>query len=195
MIRINLLPFRAARKKENVRRQLSIFLLSIVLVSIVVVWVSFSLSNKIKQLDKKISDTKAQVEKYNKINKEIAEIKKKLATLNKKIAVIESLDLNREGPVLTLDNISRLVVEKRMWLTLLEDKGSILKTSGKAVDNQTIADFMTRLNKSKKYKEVKLLSIKHDDSLKEKLNLKKFDITFKHIPPNTNSSDSKAKGK
>ena len=28
MIRINLLPFRAARKKENIRRQLTIFALS-----------------------------------------------------------------------------------------------------------------------------------------------------------------------
>jgi type IV pilus assembly protein PilN len=30
MIRINLLPFRAARKKENIRRQLSIYVLSVV---------------------------------------------------------------------------------------------------------------------------------------------------------------------
>ena len=37
MIRINLLPFRAARKKENVRRQVSVFLLSLVLVVIIAV--------------------------------------------------------------------------------------------------------------------------------------------------------------
>lgn len=195
MIRINLLPFRAARKKENVRRQVSIFLLSIVLVSIVVVWFSFYLSNKIKTVEKKISDTKTQVAKYNKINKEIAEIKKKLDTLNKKIDVIKSLDLNRKGPVLTLDNMSRLLVEKRMWFTLLEDNGSILKASGMAVDNQTIADFMTRLSTSKKYQEIKLLSIKHDDTVKEKLNLKRFDVTFKNVPPKTNSGDNKAKAK
>ena len=35
MIRINLLPFRAARRRENVRRQTSIFFLSVVLVTIV----------------------------------------------------------------------------------------------------------------------------------------------------------------
>ena len=31
MIRINLLPFRSTRQKENIRRQLSVFLLSIIL--------------------------------------------------------------------------------------------------------------------------------------------------------------------
>ena len=35
MIRINLLPFRAARKKENVRRQISLFLLSLAFLLVV----------------------------------------------------------------------------------------------------------------------------------------------------------------
>ena len=39
MIRINLLPFRSTRKKENIRRQLSIFVLSLILA--VVAYFSF----------------------------------------------------------------------------------------------------------------------------------------------------------
>jgi type IV pilus assembly protein PilN len=85
MIRINLLPFRAARKKENIRRQVSIFMLSLVLVVIVAAWFNYLLSGKIESLNRKVADTKAQVEKYNKINQEIAEIKKKLSILNQKI--------------------------------------------------------------------------------------------------------------
>ena len=119
MIRINLLPFRAARKKENIRRQVSICLLSLAFVVIVSTWFNHFLSGKIDTLDKKISDTKAQVEKYNEINKEIAEIKKKLAVLKKKIEVIKSLDLTRKVPVKLLDDLSKLNVEKRMWLTSL----------------------------------------------------------------------------
>ena len=74
MIRINLLPFRAARKKENIRRQVSVFLLSLVLVVIVAAWFNYLLSGKITTLDKRIADTTAQVEKYNKINQEIADM-------------------------------------------------------------------------------------------------------------------------
>ncbi len=182
MIRINLLPFRAARKKENVRRQASVFLLSLVLVAIVAAWFNYLLSGKIKTLDKQIADTKAQVEKYNKINQEIADIKKKLDMLNKKIEVIKSLDLTRKAPVELLDDMSKLVVEKRMWLTGLEEKTGNVKVLGIALDNPTIAEYMTRIEASNAYLDVKLVSINQDSSVKGLL-LKKFDIRFRTASP------------
>ena len=182
MIRINLLPFRAARKKENIRRQLSVFLLSLVLVLILAGWFNYLLSSKIKTLNKDIQATQAQVDKYNKINKEIAEIKKKLDLLNKKIEVIESLDLTRKAPVELLDDMSRLTVEKRMWLTGLEEKSGKVKVVGIAVDNPTVAEYMTRIETSKKYLDVKLLSISQDTSIKG-LTLKTFSISFRKTPP------------
>jgi type IV pilus assembly protein PilN len=145
MIRINLLPFRAARKKENIRRQVSIFFLSLILVLIVAFWFNFVLSGKINTLNKQIKETKAQLDKYNKINKEIADIKKKLEILSKKIEVIQTLDLTRKVPVELLDDISRLLVEKRMWLTSLSEKSGAIKVSGIALDNPTIAEYMTRI--------------------------------------------------
>ena len=177
MIRINLLPFRAARKKENIRRQVSIFLLSLVFVVIIATWFSHFLSGRIETLDKKISDTKAQVEKYNEINKEIAEIKKKLAVLTKKIEVIKSLDLTRKAPVTLLDDLSRLNVEKQMWLTGLEEKAGNVKVTGIALDNPTIAEYISQIESLGKYTEVKLASISQDTSV-EGLKLKRFDIRF-----------------
>lgn len=177
MIRINLLPFRAARKKENIRRQISIFLLSLVLVVIVAAWFNYVLSGKIKTLDHRIGETKAQVDKYNKINQEIAEIKKKLDILNKKIEVIKSLDLTRKAPVELLDDMSSLIVEKQMWLAGLEEKSGTVKIVGIALDNPTIAEFMTRIESSAKYVDVKLMSINQDTSIKG-LELKRFEIRF-----------------
>jgi type IV pilus assembly protein PilN len=177
MIRINLLPFRAARKKENIRRQVSVFLLSLILVVIVAIWFNFILSGQIKSLNLRIADTKAQVEKYNEINKEIAEIKKKLDTLNKKIQVIESLDLTRKAGVELLDDMSSLVVEKQMWLIELEEKAGNVKIVGIALDNPTVAEYMTRIEASPKYVGVKLLSINQESTV-EGLELKKFDIEF-----------------
>jgi type IV pilus assembly protein PilN len=182
MIRINLLPFRAARKKENIRRQVSVFLLSLVLVVIVAVWFNVILSGKITSLNKKIADTKAQVEKYNKINKEIEDIKKKLDILNKKIEVIKSLDLTRKAPVELLTDMSRLVVEKQMWLTEIEEKSEKFKVVGIALDNPTIAEYMTRIESSPVYSDVKLLSINQDTSV-EGLELKKFNIQFQKSTP------------
>ncbi len=182
MIRINLLPFRAARKKEDIRRQISVFALSIVLTLIVAGYFSFYLSGKIKALNKKVQSTQAQVDKYNKINKEIADIKKKLDLLNKKIDVIKTLDQTRKAPVELLNDLSLLTVEKRMWYTELTEKGGVVKIEGIALDNPTIAEYMTRLETSKKYQNIKLLSINKDTSI-EGLNLKTFNISFKKLLP------------
>lgn len=182
MIRINLLPFRAARKKENIRRQASIFLLSLVLVLILATWFNFILSGKIKSLDTRIAETEKQVEKYNQINKEIAEIQRKLDILNKKIEVIESLDLIRKAPVQLLDDMSALIVEERMWLTMLEETSEIVQLVGVAMDNPTVAEYMTRIESSNKYDDVKLVSINQDTSVKG-LELKKFDIKCKKATP------------
>jgi type IV pilus assembly protein PilN len=148
------------------------------LVVIVAVWFNFILSGKISALNKQIAETKAQVEKYNKINQEIAEIKKKLDILNKKIEVIKDLDLTRKAPVELLDDMSRLVVEKQMWLTEIEEKSDTFKVVGIALDNPTIAEYMTRIESAPEYSDVKLLSINQDTTVKG-LELKKFDIQFK----------------
>jgi len=186
MIRINLLPFRAARKKEDIRRQVSVFVLSLVLVLIVAGYFSYYLSGKVTALNKAIQSTQAQVDKYNKINKEIADIKKKLDLLNKKIDVIKTLDLTRKAPVELLNDLSRLTVEKRMWYTEMTEKGGAVQVVGIALDNPTIAEFMTRLEASKKYQNIKLLSINKDKTIKG-LNLKTFSISFQKILPKTQS--------
>ena len=186
MIRINLLPFRAARKKENIRRQVSIFFLSLTLVLIVTFWFNTYLSGKISDLDKKIKDTKAQVDKYNKINNEISQIKKKLEMLNKKIEVIKTLDLTRKAPVELLADMSRLIVEKQMWLVAVREKAGSIDVQGIALDNPTVAEYLSRLQSSKRYVNVRLVSISKDNSVKG-MTLKRFQIQFNTAPINKES--------
>ena len=61
MIRINLLPFRAARKKENVRRQLTVFFLSMTLLVVAVFAVQLWLSSRVSSLDNKLKQTQAEL--------------------------------------------------------------------------------------------------------------------------------------
>ena len=68
MIRINLLPFRAARKSENIRRQVSLFFLSLILVIIVVGFFQIRLSAKISNLTEKVETTEKELEKMKKKN-------------------------------------------------------------------------------------------------------------------------------
>ena len=79
MIRINLLPFRAARKKENIRRQVSIFFLFLAFVIMVLFYVHITLGGRITKLENTVAQTKKEVKKYRKIRQEINNIKKKIS--------------------------------------------------------------------------------------------------------------------
>jgi type IV pilus assembly protein PilN len=178
MIRINLLPYRAARKKENIRIQVNVFVGSVVILIGIIFLYNSHLNGQIKRLNSDIESTKAQVEKYQQINKEITEIKQKLQILDRKINVIESLERDRKAPVQNLDSLYNLVVEKRMWYTQIEEKANLVKVSGIAIDNQTVADYMVKIEKSERFEKVRLSSIKQHKLQGKEINLKLFDIAF-----------------
>ena len=176
MIRINLLPFRAARKKENIRRQASIFALSLAFLLIILFYYNWSLGSKIDGLDDQIKQTKSELEKYDKINKEIAAIKKKLSNLKKKMVVMESLEANRFEPTRLLDIMTQVIVPKRMWFTNLVTSGSSVKIAGIALDNKTVADFMVRLEKTELFSDVDLKTLKQQ-KVGSSTNFKSFHIS------------------
>ena len=191
MIRINLLPFRAARKKENIRRQASIFMLSLAFLLIIFFYYNFSLSNKIDSLNTNIKNTKTELARYNKINDEIAQIKKKLNNLKKKMAVMKTLEANRFEPTRLLDIMTQVVVPKRMWFTRLESKGEKVQINGIALDNKTVADFMVRLEDCGLFKEVDLKTLKRQKG--QAADLKSFTISCLKKPVIDPKSNNKLK--
>ncbi|RPH52331.1 MAG: hypothetical protein EHM85_03175 [Desulfobacteraceae bacterium] len=162
MIKINLLPFRTARKKENVRRQSSILFFSLFLVLILLVFFNIKLSGQVKEIKSKVATAKTETAKYEKINNEIKEIKAKLEILETKMGVIKTLESNRYEPVRLMDAMTSLIVPKRMWFVNLDGRGNTVNISGVAIDNQTVADFMTRLERSKLFETVNLKSLKQN---------------------------------
>jgi len=162
MIKINLLPFRTARKKENIRRQISILFFSLFLLLIVLIFFNIRLTGQVKEIKSKVQSTKAETAKFEKINKEIKEIQAQLEILKTKMDVIKTLELNRYEPVKLMDAMTNIVVPKRMWFVNLDGKGNTINISGLAVDNQTVADFMTRLERSKLFETVNLKTLKQN---------------------------------
>jgi type IV pilus assembly protein PilN len=189
MIRINLLPFRTDRKKENVRRQVSLFLLSLILVLVVLVYYNFSLSSKIGKLNNSISATKTELQRYNEINKEIARIKQNLETLRKKMAVIEKLESDRHAPVRLMETMTQVLMAKRMWFTKLDVKENAVDIQGIALDNKTVADFMVRLQNSGLFSSVNLKTLKRQEV--QGSNLKSFHINCTKVAPQIQKAESK----
>lgn len=192
MIRINLLPYRAARKKENILRQFNIFVLAFIIVFALLIFLNIWLANKIDTLNSKIKNTKTLLAQTETQAKQVDQIKKALETLEQKTNVIKNIEMNRRDSVLLLENMTEMVAEntslstsdappdssnkpvKRLWFNNLLKSGGKIHIRGIALDNKTIADFMSRLEESKHYKNVTLNTIKQQKV--NNLNLKSFEI-------------------
>lgn len=183
MIRINLLQFRSARTKENIRRQLSISLLVVIMTLVSLFGVYLLLGSQIDDLNSRIKTTTAELEKYDKINREIEEIKKKLDNLNKKMDVIRQLEANRYEPVRLMEILTQMIIDKRMWFTLMETKPGVVSINGIAMDDKTVADFMVRLEGSGLFSAVSLKTLKQVEV--QKTPLKSFEISCQKKPLKT----------
>ena len=136
MIRVNLLPFRAARKKDNVKRQVSIYFFLLILAFVGLIFFNFNLGSKTEQLSNRITVTEKELNTYKEINKEIDEIKKKLETLKAKTGVIEQLEAGRREPVVMLDSMTELIVPQRMWFTSLKIREKIERKQAAEKENR-----------------------------------------------------------
>ncbi|MBW1726180.1 MAG: PilN domain-containing protein, partial [Deltaproteobacteria bacterium] len=166
MIRINLIPYREIREKENIRKQMSIFFLSFLVVVVILVGYNITLQKRIDGLNTKIANKKKNLAKIENQAKEVDRIKKELGNLEKKTKVIKNLEKKRKDAFFLLDNMTKMVVEntsnsrsdtlsdndnkhgKRLWFIDFQAKGDNIDIKGIAMDNKTVADFMTRLENS-----------------------------------------------
>jgi len=175
MIRINLLPFRAARTKENVRRQVSIFFLMIgLLVVVLFVFYGYLASNE-EDEKLKAEAVKQDLIKYTQQAKEVDAINKENEMLQKKIDIINDLEKVRKEPVSLLALLTDAIVEERMWLTSFDVKDNILGINGLALDEITVADFNKRLQASPMFSDATLKILKQSEA--ENVKLKSFELT------------------
>ena len=144
-------------------------------------WYHFSLGTQVTELNGRVEDTKNELKKLEAQLKEIENIRKILDTIQRKTAVIEGLELNREAAVRLLDAMTRLVIKDQLYLNRLRLSGLQVELDGIAADNQTIADFMTRLEKSGIFDSVDLKSSAAEKT-KSGLSLQKFSIACAKKP-------------
>lgn len=148
MIRINLLPFRAARKKENVKRQITFFVLVVFLLLAGMAYYFFQLNSRLAGLKEEEGRLRAELATFQETIKRINELEKKIKEIKTKLEVIKTLEKNKTGPVLLLDEIAMAVPKDKLWLNSFTESKGVLTLTGTAMDNETVALFMTNLEKS-----------------------------------------------
>jgi type IV pilus assembly protein PilN len=161
MIRINLLPYRAARTKENVRKQVSVFILGMILLLVILVVGQGLLSARTARMAGQLDGLKKEVTKYEATAKKVEEYKAELKKLQQQIEVVGQLEAMREDPPTLLAKIADLSVTGNMQFNLLRVDANTVAIDGVALDNETVAEFMTRLERSGLFTDVILTSSRH----------------------------------
>ena len=177
MIKINLLPFRAARKRENVRRQVSVYFLTVVFLIMVMIYYNINLNDQLNAAKEREKSLQSQLKPYNEINREIALIQKRTKEVRSRLNVIEQLETQRQRPIQLLTEIALAVPLNRLWLRSLAETGDRITLEGTAMDNDTLAVFMTNLEKAAHIDNVELKSSKLQHYAKYNLDASSFALT------------------
>ncbi len=176
MIKINLLPVRAAKKKETAIQQLTIA--GVVVVFIAVIVLSLYVIKRV-QVAAANEDITAANNKINVLKTKIGKLEA-LKTLKeqvkKKLDVLTQLRKNKTGPAQRLASLSDLTPEK-LWLTNYSESGQDIKISGIAFTEELIAQFMKALEASNDFMTVELLL--SEQTVVAETKLKKFDLSMK----------------
>jgi type IV pilus assembly protein PilN len=118
-----------------------------------------------------ISNTKKEIAYYKSLTTEFNKAKTSQKTLQEKLNVINSLRKEKASPARVLDELSISKPEK-IQIESLKKEGSRLGIEGIALDDETVANFMTNLRKSKIFKNVDLIVSEQIEQ--SKIKLKKF---------------------
>jgi len=176
MIKINLLPVRAAKKKETAVQQISVFCFCLILVASVILIMYFVKKFQIADTKKDISTAESTIASLKlKIGK-LEELKTLKGQVKNKLDVLNQLRNNKTGPAKRLATLSDSAPEQ-LWLTSYAENNTDIKISGLALNEELIASFMRSLESSSDYMGVELVvsEQKEIDGAK----LKRFEITCK----------------
>jgi len=155
MIKINLLPVRASKKREAGKQW--IVLLVLVLSGAVIgnyFWMT--------ETDKRVEQVKARNAKYtadlatlNKIIGEVKNIKAEKAEIEKKLKALKKLKDDRRGPVRVMDEIATLIPQ-RVWIGSWEELNGTVTFTGSGQSHEEVANFFHKLRESKFFSGVAL---------------------------------------
>ena len=176
MIKINLLPVRAAKKKETAIQQVSIFCFSVGIVALIVVALYGLKLGQISSTNNDITTANAKInELKTKIGK-LEELKKFKEQVKKKLDVLTQLRKNKTGPAQRLATLSDITPDK-LWLTAYAENNESVKLSGVAYSEDLIAQFMRSIQASNDFTGVELVVSEQKEISGTKL--KSFELTFK----------------
>jgi type IV pilus assembly protein PilN len=148
MIHINLLPVRAAKKREFGRQQLILF--GLILVGALLGNYTWWKAEKdgLNALDQRIASTRTEIAQLEKTIGEVKSITQDKKSLEDKLKILDALKKGRTGPVKVMDELATIIPNKA-WITDYTEQNGNVVMHGFAVTYEDLSAFAQRLKTSK----------------------------------------------
>jgi type IV pilus assembly protein PilN len=180
MIRINLLGEKfdnsAAYALQGVLYLGSVFL-TIFLLFLIQDSVEFE---RLSRIDEKEALSRRLV-KLEQVTKQVKDLEEKQKTLKEKLTTIATLKRKKHGPVHVLDDLATALPEKA-WVVDLTQKDNVISLKGIALDNQTVADFVSKVRQYPLFDPDRVEIVKSSEFLRDNVKLKEFLLTVQLKP-------------
>lgn len=150
MTRLNLLPWRDLRRKEQDRQLLSIAVGVWILMGLVIFYAHLHVSGLIENQQKRNDFLVQETKKLEEEIKEIRELQAARAALLARMRVIQQLQLDRTQVVHLFDDLVRKMPEG-VYLTSLKQAGPVITLTGNAQSNARVSALMRNLDASEWY--------------------------------------------
>lgn len=174
MIRINLLPVKAAQKKEMLKGQLMVVVLALV-VTVGLCGAAFMyVTGEVEARQEIIENKQAEIARLAKVIREVKDFEKRQKDLRAKLDVLDNLQAARVGPLYLLDELYKAMPDK-LWITSFKEGGNRAQISGVGVNEETVALFMRNLEESDLYQGIELKVTKL--SVQNNIKFQQFDLT------------------
>jgi type IV pilus assembly protein PilN len=178
MIKINLLLARKEKRKGGAKKEFIVLIFSIVLLLGVFVYIQWGLNGKIEDTLAQNAKKREEIIKYKSLTTEVEKKKQEQKMLQNRLDIINSLRKDKGRAARVLDELGIDKPEKLQFESLKKD-GAKLAIEGVALDDETIANFMTNLRKSKLFKNVDLIVSEQIEQ--GKMKVKKFVLSCEII--------------
>lgn len=190
MIRINLLPVRAAKKKESIRFQLTVAGLITFLSVAVTSAVYFSVRSEASGIAADITKGQQELESLKQKIGELSRIKEQKRVVEEKLNIIKSLEAGRTGPSNLFKKIGDAIPEKA-WLTSMKDEGHVIVLKGYASSDEVVADLMRGLEKYRELGNVELDFAKRELEKETNTEVVSFMIRLERAMPPAQTKEKK----
>jgi type IV pilus assembly protein PilN len=158
MIRINLLPYRVARQRQQISQHVGNFFGVVVFAAMLSLGAHMIASIELADLNEEAAQLIVKNKELKKKVGKIEHLETLRTDVERKLGIVDRLQEGRFHSLITLNEMAQ-VIPKNVWLISIKDKTTEIVIEGLADSNKAVANFMRTLDQSSIFSNVKLKGI------------------------------------